>query len=49
MDNVCEEQHGLLRSEVADGVDLDQFQELIDRKKQVGEAPRRLSQGPDEV
>ena len=39
MDDVSEEQHGLLGPDAVDGPDLDPLGELVDGYQQVGEAP----------
>jgi hypothetical protein len=41
MDDVGEEQHGLLGPDAGDGTGLDPLGKLVDGNKQVGEAPRR--------
>jgi hypothetical protein len=40
MDDVGEEQHGLLCPNVGDGMGLDQLRKFVDGDEQVGEAPR---------
>ena len=49
IDFVGEEQHGLLGFDLADGSSLDPLGELVNRYQQVGEAPGRFLQWPDEV
>jgi hypothetical protein len=49
VDDVGEERYGLLCPEVCDWAHLDPFGELIYGDQQVGVAPGRLSQGPDDV
>jgi hypothetical protein len=49
VDDVCEEGHGLLCLDVCDWARLDPLGEFIHGDQQVGVAPGRLSQGPDDV
>jgi len=49
VDDIREEQHCLFGLDPCDGSDLDPLGELVDCDKQVGEAPGRLLQRPDEV
>jgi len=49
MDDICEEQHCLFSLDPCDGSDFDPLGELVDCDKQVGEAPRRFLQRPDQV
>jgi hypothetical protein len=47
--DVGEECHDLLCLEISDWVHLDPLGELVDGNQQVGVAPGRLLQGPDNV
>jgi hypothetical protein len=49
VDDVGEERYSLLCPEVCDWAHLDPFGELVYGDQQVGVAPERLSQGPDDV
>jgi hypothetical protein len=49
VDDVHEKGHGLLCSEICDLACLDPFGELVHGNQQVGVAPGRLSQGPNDV
>jgi len=49
VDYVGEELHGLLGFDLGDGPSLDPFGELVDCYQQVGDAPGRFLQRPDEV
>ena len=49
MDDVYEKQHNLFSLDPCDGSDLNPLGELVDHDKQVGEAPERFLQRPDEV
>jgi len=49
LDNIREEQHCLFGLDPSDGSDLNPLGEFVDCDKQVGEAPGRLLQRPDEV
>jgi hypothetical protein len=49
VDDVCEKRHGLLCYEICDWACLNPFGELVHDNQQVGVAPGRLSQGPDDV
>jgi hypothetical protein len=49
MDDVGENRHRLFCPEVRDGAHLHPLGELVDRDQQMGEAPGRLSEGPDDV
>jgi hypothetical protein len=49
MNDVGEEQHGLLRSDVGNGAGLDPLGKLVNGDEQVGEAPICFLQGSDQV
>jgi hypothetical protein len=49
VDDVSEEQHGLLYPEVCDWAHFDPFRELVYGDQQVSVSPGHLSQGPDDV
>jgi hypothetical protein len=49
VDDVGEERHRLLCPEIRDGAHLHLLGELVNSEQKVGEAPGRLSQGPDDV
>jgi hypothetical protein len=49
MDDVSEERHCLFRPEIRNGAYFYPLGKFVDCDQQVGEAPRRLSQGPDDV
>jgi hypothetical protein len=49
MDDVGEEQCGLLRSDVSNGTGLDPLGKLVNGDEQVGEAPGCSLQGSDQV
>ena len=49
MDDISEEQHSLFSLDPCDRSDLNPLGEFVDCDKQVGEAPGRLLQRPDEV
>jgi hypothetical protein len=49
MNDVGEEQRGLLRSDVGNGTSLDPLGKLVNGDEQVGEAPSCFLQGSDQV
>jgi hypothetical protein len=49
MDDVGEERHRLLRPEVRDGAHLYPLGKFVKCDEQVGVAPGRFQQGPDDV
>jgi hypothetical protein len=49
MDDVSEERHCLFRPYIRNGAYFYPLGKFVDRDQQVGEAPGRLSQGPDDV
>jgi hypothetical protein len=49
MDDVGEERHRMLCPEIRNGVYFYPLGKFVDRDQQVGEAPGRLPQGPDDV
>jgi len=49
MDDIRDKQQCLFGLDPCDGSDLNPLRELVDCDKQVGEAPGRLLQRPDEV
>jgi hypothetical protein len=49
MDNVREERHRLLCPEIRNGAHLHPLRKFVDCDQQVGEAPGRFPQGPDDV
>jgi hypothetical protein len=49
VDDVSEERYGLLCPEIRDWAHLNPLGELVNGNQQVGVAPGRLPQGPDNV